>query len=504
MRSWSQQGLLPFTGKKLRFNLPDLPSVIRYYDDFNDCYRSITDPKNSDLWDISVGGSKISLNFNLHDPGLIPLLKFWASFLLQTLAPATATIRFSSLQRIPSEELWLLTETPPTALRQYWQILLAKEYTTLQLSALKSILHFLCWSNLSHWSADYLASLSNLPIRAQDKYASVRTGDVFLGLDEEAVLIAYFDELAHLIHENTDSLSDQKLRDVTILISSFQFGLRPLQIAMLRMEDIRIWKDDTDKPPSVHLNFRMIKQRIKKTAFYLPRRVKNEWAGLFAELYRRAKNQGLDGSKRFFQVKSADQTSKIIIKLTGELLPESRSATELRHSAAQRLADAGASQEELAEFLGHSDIDTALVYFQTSPNQAELVNRALGVSKIYQQVAKIGRERFISFEELAALKDDQQIGGAPHGIPISGIGGCTSGQSACSFNPIMACYGCKKFMPLHDSEVHKKVLKEFRGVVSFFAESSRGDSNSPAFLQLQKTITTLQSIITEIESGHGK
>lgn len=203
-------------------------------------------------------------------------------------------------------------------------------------------------------------------------------------------------------------------------------------------------------------------------------------------------------------MKSADQTARIIIKLTGELLPESRSATELRHSAAQRLADAGASQEELAEFLGHSDIDTALVYFQTSPNQAELVNRALGVSKIYQQVAKIGRERFISLEELAALKDDQQIGGAPHGIPITGIGGCSSGQPACAFNPVMACYGCKKFMPLQDSEVHKKVLREFRGVVSFFAESSRGDSNSPAFLQLQKTIANVQSIITEIESGHGE
>ena len=501
MKSWTQASLLPFIGEKLPFDLPELSSVIRYYDDFNDTYRSIPNPQNLDIWDISVGGSVATLNFNWHDQGLTPLLKSWVAFLLQTLAPATVTIRFSSLQRIPSEELWLLIKTTPKALRQYWQITLAKDYTSLQLSSLKSILYFLCWSNLFHWSTDYLSFLSNLPIRAQDKYASVRTGDVFLSVDEEAILIAYFDELAQLIHENPNSLPDQKLRDVTILISSFQFGLRPLQIAMLRMADVRIWTDD-GKPPSVHLSFRMIKQRIKRTAFYLPRRVKNEWAGLFAELYRRAKEQGLDGSKRFFLVKSAAQTAKIIIKLTGELLPESRSATELRHSAAQRLADAGASQEELAEFLGHSDIDTALVYFQTSPNQAELVNRALGVSKVYQQVAKIGRERFISVVELAALKEDQQIGAVPHGIPITGIGGCSSGQPSCDVNPVMACYGCKKFMPLQDSEVHKKVLEDFRGVVSFFADSSRADSHSPAFLQLQKTIANVQSLIAEIEGDY--
>ncbi|MBP0657292.1 site-specific integrase, partial [Mycobacterium tuberculosis] len=77
------------------------------------------------------------------------------------------------------------------------------------------------------------------------------------------------------------------------------------------------------------------------------------------------------------------------------------------HTAAQRLVDAGASQEELAEFLGHSDMTTALVYYETSANQAERVNKALGISEIYQRVARIAHNRFIGPEELAQLKESQ-------------------------------------------------------------------------------------------------
>jgi hypothetical protein len=75
------------------------------------------------------------------------------------------------------------------------------------------------------------------------------------------------------------------------------------------------------------------------------------------------------------------------------------------------------------------------VYFRTSASHAERVNRALGASDIYRRVARIAHDRFISPEELAQLKGDQQIAGVPHGIPIAGIGGCTSGQLACPYNP---------------------------------------------------------------------
>ena len=54
-------------------------------------------------------------------------------------------------------------------------------------------------------------------------------------------------------------------------------------------------------------------------------------------------------------------------------------------------------------------------------------------------------------------------------------------------------------MPLNDTKVHTQVLKDLRSVVSLFSESSRGDNHSPAYLQLKRTISSVQAIISEIE-----
>jgi hypothetical protein len=139
------------------------------------------------------------------------------------------------------------------------------------------------------------------------------------------------------------------------------------------------------------------------------------------------------------------------------------------------------------------------VYFDTSPNQAERVNRAMGLSPVYQRVARIAHAQFISAEELSSLKGEQQVAGVPHGVPIAGIGGCSTGQPACPFNPITSCYGCHRFMPVRDVRLHRQVLEGLRGVVRFFHDTSRGEASSPAYVQLQHAISGVQAILTELE-----
>lgn len=486
---------------QLSFSLPELPSIIRYYDGFNDELCSIQNPNKEDIWPISLYGLPQHLDFIVFHEQLRYLIKHWCSYQIQTYAIGTASTRFRDLQRMPSADLTLMVSSSPKNIRPLWQSLLAKGYNHTAMDSFKSILHFFCKFNLAGWSSDYSEFLATLPLPAVDKYASIRTGDVFLSIDEEAALVAHFDALSQKIQKFPEIVSDMDIRDAAILVCSFQFGLRPMQIGMLQMRNVRIWNHIDELQPMVHLTFKMVKQRSRTNALPLTRKIKYEWNPIFIELYGRGIRKGLAGKDRFFQIDSSREVAQIIIKTTGALLPESRSATELRHTAAQRLVDAGASQEELSEFMGHRDTDTGLVYFQTSPNQAERVNSALGISAIYQQVSKIARDRFIGPEELSGLKGDQQIGGAPHGIPIAGIGGCTSGQPLCPSNPVTACYGCRKFMPISDANVHKKVLADFREIVSFFSEASRGDHNSPAFLQLKRTISSVQAIISEIEEG---
>lgn len=479
--------------------LPELPCTLRYYDDFSDAYVSIRNPDGENEWPLSIAGHTERLNFLHFGQEFRQLIKCWCAFQLQTLSPFTARLRFWCMKNTPVDDLRLICTSSPKTINLIWQRLRStNHYDAKYMGSLKSVLVFFAYNNLYSWSPDHSEFLSTLPLPAVDKYASVRTGNAFLSTDEEAALVEHFDSLSQMVLIHPVAVPYAELRDTTVLICSFQFGLRPMQIGRLQMRDVRIWNNDDDTP-AVHLTFKMAKQHSSSKSLPVTRKVKREWAPLFIELFHRAQTEGLKGADRLFGVDSSRTTASIIINKTGKLLPESRNATELRHTAAQRLVDAGANQEELAEFMTHTDLDTGLVYFQASANQAERVNQALGVSSIYQKVAKIAHDRFISRDELAHLKGEQQIGGVPHGIPIVGIGGCASGQPACPYNPVTSCYGCRKFMPLNNAEVHKTVLAEFRKVVTFFVEASRGEENTPTYMQLMRTISSIQSVITEIE-----
>ncbi len=484
-------------------HIPLLPTVIRYYDDFADEYRSIPEPKSSDCWNIQLDGRSISLEFTCWDQSLRGFIKTWCADLLCRRSPRTVEFRYCTLKQVDAEIIKNLLTVEPSRVQQLWKMLQARLLPHHNYDVLKSILHFLCVQRIAAWSPDWIHLISQLPLPRRDKYASVRLGNVFLTAEEEAAIVRHIDDVVARMRVADPDLSDDLLLATIILVCSYQYGMRPKQIAMLRMRDVKIWNDGTDQLPAVHLTFTMIKQRWAKRVFPMVRKVKREWSPLFVLWYARAQKQGMNGGEHLFSL--SPQTLSVLLVETLEcILGQRRTATELRHTAAQRLVDAGATEEELAAFMGHTDLDTALVYFQSSASQAERVNQALGLSPVYQRVTRIAHDRFISMGELAELKGEQQIGGVPHGIPITGIGGCSSGQPACPYSPVMSCYGCRKFMPVNDPAIHIKVLVDLRGIVKLFYESSRDNASSPAYLQLRHVIDSAQAILEELEGRNGE
>lgn len=481
--------------------LPTLPSVIRYYDDFDDTLRSIRDPAAASRFTVHVNGSVVNIDFDLvPEPFGVLLKHVFLRLIGEDFAPRTAAQYTLGGKHFRPGDIAGLLNAGPTGISSIWAAFFAQGLPTDAYSCAKSILKLLCHHRLNGWSDSYHDLISALPLPFKDKYAVVRSGQAFLCVEDEAAIVGFLDELATRC--DSSWLTEEKaLQDAAMLLCAYQFGMRPIQIAMLTWRDIRIRHESVSSPPTVHLTFRMVKQRSVSATKPLLRRVKNDWSPLFVALDRLARMRGEDFSHRAFGVQSAQEATRRIACLLRDLVNNEATANNLRHTAAQRLVDAGASQEELAEFLSHSDITTGLVYYETTANQAERVNKALGISEIYQRVARIAHTRFISPEELAQLKESQQLGGAPHGLPIAGIGGCTSGQPACPFNPILSCYGCRKFMPIHDLPVHAKVLSDFRGVARFFHDASRGDSVSPAYLQLKRTISEVQAVVNELESA---
>jgi integrase len=484
--------------------LPPLPSVIRYYDEFDDIHRSIPRPLETTIFEVWINGTKQLLDFTQFSSDDVLLLKHVFLLMLgKDRRIETISNYFLAARDLTHDDMVDITAAGPTRIGLLWTKLRARNMTGHAYSLVKMVLRLLCQYRLQGWSNEYLDFLSaTLPLPAHDKFAAVRSGDAFLSIDEEAI-VRHLDATASSVAANDrKALTLAAIVDAGLLLCAFQFAMRPVQIARLALRNVRIWNGSGGEKPSIHLTFHMAKQKSNATKKPLTRRVKQDWAPIFLMLEGHSRSCGLDGSTRLFGVNSSAEAQSRIAKLMKSLTGANHSANGLRHSAAQRLVDAGANHEELAEFMGHSDVRTGLVYYEASSTQAERINKALGLSQIYRAVAKIAHDRFISSDEMTRLKDDQQIAGVPHGMPISGIGGCTSGQPACPYNPITSCYGCRKFMPVHDKAVHERVLGDFRSVVTLFQQSSRGDVNSPAYLQQQRTINDVKVVIEELENGN--
>ena len=446
--------------------LPQLPSIIRYLDDFADEWRVVRNIE-ADEWEINANGIKDSLNFSSLPHPYRLLAKHWAAWTMARLSISTVRTYLHSLKPLFDQEnsnpLYELLSRNPMELRDYWQGTLRIGYSHFTLSAAKSLLAFLCEMSLGHLVPEYADFVRSFELPPQDKYTAVRTGDVFLGANEETEIVGFLDETNALVRTSPARVDEQTLRSACILCISYQYAMRPLQIAKVRLSDVRIYPGLGKDGPSIHITFLRSKQRSSDKRLPMLRKIKNEWAFTFAELYQRrltnphCQIDALALPDSLFGL-TPQSVGSLIIKITESITGVPHSANHLRHSAAQRLVDAGASQAELAEFMGHSYADTGLVYFDASPAQADRINKAMALSPIYTNVADIALTRTIDRDKLLSLSPDYQIGAVPHGIPIAGIGACNLGQSLCSKNPVLSCYSCHRFMAVTDTAIHHEVL----------------------------------------------
>lgn len=483
---WSQRPSL---------KLPPLPRFVRYYDNYSDSYSELRDLANKDIWTIYYDGTHSRLDFSYLPRPLTHILKSWCAATLPSYSPRTIDLYMRVLNCHVTQELLDVISSGPLDLRSTWSLLRGTGTPYEVFAPLSNILHFLCESSVEPWAPEWDDLITLQPYPRKDKYAAVRIGDVFITPVEERSYVKFLDSVVSGINDHPEALTREELRDAAILLISYQFGMRPKQIAMLRTQDVRIWEDDLYPTPAVHLTFYTIKQTDRGKVFPLLRKVKRDWGSIFVEYRNRRHNAGKTPACHFFDFTPVE-VQHAVFRVTTKL-GEPRGATELRHSFAQRMVDGGATEEELAEALGHSHLDTGLVYFTYSRSMAARVNDALAISEVYNTVLRFAHEPFISLEELGKLKGDCQIGGTPHGVPIAGIGGCKSGQPNCPYNPVLSCYGCHRFMPIAEKDIHIQVLEDIRGLLSYVLSSSYAENGSAAF-QLKATIENIQSVISEL------
>jgi hypothetical protein len=193
------QAQTELSSQRLPANIPPLPVAIRYYDDFSDTYGQVKYPDHSDQWSISYDGKQVTLDSRSFDVVISPFIKSWCANQLAIRAPRTTEYYLYGLKQVSLQQFTAIITATPQEVHSAWRIISADQLQYYALEALKSIFSFMCRFSVGPWLPEWLDYVSMLPLPKVDKYAGVRTGDVFLSFEEEAAIIRHIDEVCHEI-----------------------------------------------------------------------------------------------------------------------------------------------------------------------------------------------------------------------------------------------------------------------------------------------------------------
>lgn len=364
----------------------------------------------------------------------------------------------------------------------------------------KKLLKLVSSHRLGSWTPAHLHLVRSLDTKAKQgllaQQAKVKRREKVLPVGTQAELVRVLDTAAL----TADTLPAKHVEGLSALALVFQFGVRPVQILSLGLNHVPEPVLDTSGRPVLVISFHHAKNS-RATMPDLHRAVKPEWVPLVALLRKQALEAGRE---RLFSCSSADSVwTRVRTACKSYGVRIDFKAYSLRHTSIQSLADAGHDRRSIQAFAGHNTLNAATTYLRATRSQAALINKALGVSKLYKNLEALSRDSFITVEQLEAADEDKQIGGVVGGRLVSGIGVCSSGQSSCPVNPVSSCYGCGKFMPVAQSEPHREAIAGFRDQVLVF--KPKGDAAvGPAFTQLCNALSGAQQALVLAQQIEGE
>jgi integrase len=357
----------------------------------------------------------------------------------------------------------------------------------------KTTLKLACMASVGEWTPLHLALVKALDTRANASLKAQRSnhrrrGSV-LPVQDQASIIKVLDEGS----TNFD-LSIDEVEGLSALALIFQHGVRPVQLIALRTEHIHIFEvagSDLSGIVSFHAG-----KKHEEETFEMARQVKPEWISIINRQYEDAKTSE---RRRLFRSQNRDDIWRLVKDACAKFgYRVAFTPNSLRHTATQSLADDGHSRTSIKIFLGHAKENAATTYIRASQQQAQLLNKALGASKLYDNIISLADKTFVSVAEMKRATEDSQIGAVVGDRLVAGIGLCRTGQSSCPYNPVTSCYGCRKFMPSLDRESHLEAIGGMREQVIVFVSNSV-EGESPAFKQLTKALAGAQQALEAVD-----
>lgn len=314
-----------------------------------------------------------------------------------------------------------------------------------------------------------------------------------------------FIELNQAIKDDFQGIDKQTLLYSSILGLVYVTGLRPVQLAKLSAEDIKI---DTIRTTD-HFHRYSILIPYAKQARYIHEKIAVKLPEEVAEIIiAYIERFDLSPKDKLFDLgeNSARFCSKAIntqlfdfapatyreAVLSGEMIKQKYSFSDFRHHVGYSLAMAGSSAEEIAYILGHSSVVTARHYIFSTPELAQIRAQALGKNSLYRQmIAMLLTGRLVYKKDWHQKKVLGNIGSKIH----YDIGGC-SYKDKCLFQPVRNCYGCMYFHPFIDAN-HSNVLESIQSEINELIKLSDGIgvSRNPLIRVHESTKFEIESVI---------
>ncbi|WP_227546718.1 site-specific integrase [Acinetobacter calcoaceticus] len=318
-----------------------------------------------------------------------------------------------------------------------------------------------------------------------------------------------FSQLNHQLKQDSLQVTNHTLINSSLLGLIYVSGLRPVQLAKLSVQDIKV---DTTRTIDQFNRYSVLIPYAKqaryvheKIAVKLPEEVAEIIIAYIKRYNLSSKDKLFDlgeNSARFCSEAINTQLFDFAPKAyreavrAGEMIRQKYSFSDFRHHVGYSLAMAGSSAEEIAYILGHSSVVTARHYIFSTPQLAQIRAQALGRNSLYKQmIAMLLTGRLVYKQE---WKQKKVMGNIGHKIHYD-IGGC-SYNDKCLFQPVHNCYGCIYFHPFIDAD-HNNVLESIQCEINDLIRLSDGIgvSRNPLIRVHESTKFEIESVIVRCE-----
>lgn len=482
-------------GSVLDWSWPPSPGVFKVYDKYADVESNLV--YGEGVWKIPVQGKTEHFEFAL---GAAGLLQQKLVSLTQADSSPSSIYKFTRSLLLNWSTYVQLLEDGPESIEEHWDEQVPDIDTA---RAAKAVLHLACSASVGPWKEVHRNLIKGLDSRSNAAGLAQRGArqrrEKLIDLNRQTQLVKVLDARA-----SEDELEEWEAEGLAALALTFQHGMRPVQLLSLLVEHVNVFKDAAGDWVCI-VSFHTAKQQGARTDNgEVLRQVKPEWVKPVIALLEYAKREK---RTRLFSRSTGDQLWAKVKRVCADSgFKVDFTAVKLRHTSAQALADAGHSRKSIQWFLAHTRGNSATVYIRASRHQGNLLNAALGASKLYDGLLSLAAGDFITVEDLRCVHEDEQIGAVVGDRLVSGIGRCRTKQKACNYDPVFSCYGCFKYVPALDPTAHMEAIAGMREQVMVFMKRG-GQESSPAYLQMMKSLAGAQQALDEstriLREAHG-